>query len=220
MAAMWAVVPAKPLRTAKQRLAGVLSEKERRSLAGAMLSDVLRCLRGVEAVEGIVVVSSDPEVAKLAAARGARIAADENTGHTAAVECGIRALRAEGIAAALVLSADVPGVASGEIERLLLEHDRAAARGPAVTIVSDRRGDGTNAICCSPSDAIPFAFGLGSLQRHLDAARASGVAACVLEMRGIALDIDEPSDLEMLLATDAPCATVRYLRDTVRAGSA
>ena len=217
---MWAVVPAKPLRTAKQRLAGVLTEEERRSLARAMLSDVLRCLREVDAVEGIVVVSSDPEVAKLAAAHGTRIVADDNTGHTAAVDCGIRALRAEAVGAALVLSADVPGVASAEIERLLREHGRDAARGPAVTIVSDRRGDGTNAICCSPSDAIPFAFGLGSLQRHLDAARASRVAVRVLDLPGIALDIDEPGDLETLLATDAPCATARFLRDTVRAGSA
>ena len=217
---MWAVVPAKPLRTAKHRLAGVLSEAERRILARAMLTDVLRCLRGVGAVEGIVVVSSDPEVAELAATRGARIVADGNTGHTAAVECGIRALRAEGIHAALVLSADVPGVASAEIARLLLEHGRDAVRGPAVTIVSDRRGDGTNAICCSPSDAIPFAFGLGSLRRHLGAAHASGVAVRVLDLPGIALDIDEPGDLDMLLATDALSATTRYLRDTVRAGSA
>lgn len=217
---MWAVVPAKPLRTAKHRLAGVLSEAQRRFLARAMLTDVLRCLHGVRVVEGIVVVSSDPEVAELAATRGARIVADGNTGHTAAVECGIRALRAEAIHAALVLSADVPAVASGEIERLLLEHGRDAVRGPAVTIVSDRRGDGTNAICCSPSNAMPFAFGLGSLRRHLDAARASGVAVRVLDLPGIALDIDEPGDLDMLLATDALSATTRYLRDTVRAGSA
>jgi 2-phospho-L-lactate guanylyltransferase len=217
---MWAVVPAKPLRTAKQRLAGVFNEEERRSLARAMLADVLRCLDAVDVVQGIVVVSSDPEVAELAATRGARMVADENTGHTAAVECGIRALRAEGIGAALVLSADVPGVASGEIERLLVEHERDAARRPAVTIVSDRRGDGTNAICCSPSDAIPFAFGLGSLRRHLDAARTRGVAVRVLDLPGIALDIDEPSDLEMLLAKDSLSATARYLRGTVRAGSA
>jgi 2-phospho-L-lactate guanylyltransferase len=220
MAAMWAVVPAKPLRTAKRRLAGVLSEEERRSLARAMLSDVLRCLRGVDAVHGIAVVSSDPEVAEIAAMHGARIVADENAGHTAAVDCGIRALRAEGIGAALVLSADVPDVASGEIERLLREHERDAARGPAVTIVSDRRGDGTNAICCSPSDAIPFAFGLGSLRRHLDAAHARGVAVRVLDLPGIALDIDEPSDLEMLLAKDSFSATARYLRDTARVDSA
>lgn len=217
---MWAVVPAKPLRTAKQRLAHVLSEDERCNLARAMLADVLRCLSEVEAVAGILVVSTDPEVAEIAAAHGARTVTDADAGHTAAVECGTRALRGEGIEAALLLSADIPGGISGEIERLLLEHHTDAARGPAVTIVSDRRGDGTNAICCSPSDAIQFSFGLGSLRRHLEAARASGVAVRVLDLPGIALDIDEPGDLEMLLTTDTHSAASRYLRNALRVGFA
>jgi len=210
---MWAVVPAKRLREAKQRLAGVLSPGERHDLARAMLTDVLRCLSGIATLEGIVVVSGDPEIAEIAGSHRARVAADESAGHTAAVECGLRALRAQAANAALVLSADVPGISTAEVERLLAEHAQAAAKGTALTIVSDLRQDGTNAVCCSPLDAIRFSFGLGSLQRHLSAAREKGVAVTVLDLPSIALDIDEPEDLKALLASETQCGSARFLRE-------
>ena len=210
---MWAVVPAKRLREAKQRLAGVLSAEERRDLARAMLADVLRCLSGIATIEGILVVSGDPEIAAIARSHRATVAEDESAGHTAAVECGLRALRAQGANAAFVLSADVPGISAAEVECLLAEHARAAAKGPALTIVTDIRRDGTNAVCCSPLDAIRFSFGLGSLERHLSAARERGVAVTVLDLPGIALDIDEPEDLRALLASETRCESARYLRE-------
>jgi len=210
---MWAVVPAKRLREAKQRLAGVLSAEERYGLARAMLADVLCCLSGIAALREIVVVSADPEIAAIAAAFRARVVEDHGAGHTGAVECGLRALHKAGATAALVLSADLPCIATGEVERLLLEHARAAAKGPAVTIASDLRRDGTNAVCCSPVDAIPFSFGLGSLERHCAAACAKGIAVRVLDLPGIALDIDEPADLMTLLAAETPSGSARYLRE-------
>ena len=210
---MWAVVPAKRLCEAKQRLAGVLSAEERRDLARAMLADVLRCLSGIATIEGILVVSGDPEIAAIARSYGATVAEDESAGHTAAVECGLRVLRAQGANAALVLSADVPGISAAEVECLLAEHARAAAKGPALTIVTDIRRDGTNAVCCSPLDAIRFSFGLGSLERHLSAAHERGVAVTVLDLPGIALDIDEPEDLEALMALETQCHAARYLQE-------
>ena len=210
---MWAVVPAKRLREAKQRLAGVLAAEERRALARAMLCDVLRCLSGVAGLAGIIVVSGDPEVAELAGTNGAMVVADESAGHTVAVECGLRALRARSVDAALILSADLPCIVATEIEELLAKHARRAAMGPALTIATDLRRDGTNAACCTPLDAIRFSFGLGSLERHLAAAREKSVATAVLDLPGIALDIDEPEDLQALFALGRPCDTLRYLQE-------
>ena len=210
---MWAVVPAKRLREAKQRLAGVLAAEERHALARAMLGDVLRCLSGVAGLEGIVVVSGDPEVTELAGIKGVAVVADESAGHTAAVESGLRALRARSVDAALVISADLPSVAASEVEELLVMHARQAATGPALTIATDLRRDGTNAACCTPLDAIRFSFGLGSLERHLSAAREKSVSTAVLDLPGIALDIDEPEDLQALFASGRPCDTLRYLRE-------
>ena len=210
---MWAVVPAKRLREAKQRLAGALAAEERYALARAMLGDVLRCLSGIGRLEGIVVVSGDPEVAALVRPHGAAVIEDENAGHTAAVERGLDALRARSASAALVLSADIPCIFAAEVEELLAAHARNAVKGPALTIATDLRRDGTNAACCSPLDAIRFSFGLGSLERHLAAAREKGVVTAVLDLPGVALDIDEPEDLQALLTSGRPCDTARYLRE-------
>ena len=54
---MWAIVPIKTFERAKQRLANVLNEEERRSLMLAMARDVLTCLSKAKNLDGILIVS-------------------------------------------------------------------------------------------------------------------------------------------------------------------
>src|SRR5437016_3719044 len=81
-------VPVKDLVNAKQRLVPALEPTERRELARAMLSDVLAALRAAR-LDGVWVVTRDPEVVGLAAAFGAEPLASlgpvENSSHTSAV---------------------------------------------------------------------------------------------------------------------------------------
>src|SRR6266700_3813388 len=63
---IWAVVPAKDLAQAKQRLAGVLTPEERQGLAQAMLEDVLSALSGVPALAGLIVVTREAAFAATA----------------------------------------------------------------------------------------------------------------------------------------------------------
>ena len=63
---MWAIVPVKTFDRAKQRLANVLSEDERRSLMLAMARDVLTCLSTCSNLSGILIVSRAPEADALA----------------------------------------------------------------------------------------------------------------------------------------------------------
>ena len=65
---MWAIVPIKTFERAKQRLADVLNEEERRSLMLAMARDVLTCLSKAEHLTGILIVSRAPEADVLASA--------------------------------------------------------------------------------------------------------------------------------------------------------
>ena len=112
---MWAVVPVKRLGDAKQRLASVLGPDERRALFRAMLEDVLAVLTSTTGLDGIAVVSSDAEVAALAAQYGARLIADGvDQGHTAAVTAGARRLASEGVDAIFTLPGDCPQVAPAE----------------------------------------------------------------------------------------------------------
>ena len=70
----------------------------------------------------------------------------------------------------------------------------------------DRRRVGTNLLLCSPPHAIAPCFGGHSFERHLAAAAAAGVEARVLDVEDLALDLDEPSDLEYLQLQDGASA--------------
>ena len=70
---MWAVVPVKEIRQAKQRLALEMSTDERCRLVEAMLSDVLEALSRVDGFEGLLVVTRDAEAAAAAREQGASV---------------------------------------------------------------------------------------------------------------------------------------------------
>ena len=63
---MWAVVPLKNIRHAKQRLAPLLTPAERSELMLAMVTDVLTALTQTPGLAGILLVSRAPEAAELA----------------------------------------------------------------------------------------------------------------------------------------------------------
>ena len=69
----------------------------------------------------------------------------------------------------------------------------------AFTIVPARDRMGSNAVLCSPADAVPLRFGDDSFFPHLDAARARGIEPEVVRLPRIALDIDTPEDLALFL---------------------
>src|SRR6186997_1530146 len=112
--AIWAVVPVKRLSLAKQRLAPVLSRHERAELARTMLHDVLTTLCATPDVSRTVVVTADPEIAKLATLFDARVVGDSaETGVNAAVLLGLQAL--DSASAAVVVPADVPFATAADI---------------------------------------------------------------------------------------------------------
>lgn len=201
---MWAVVPVKDLRNAKQRLAGVLGADERQELFRAMLEDVLTTLAASAGLAGILVVTRDPEVRRLAERYGARVLIEQaNRGHTAASTLGAQTLAAEGVGM-VQLPADIPLVTPADIDAVLQAH-RAA---PAVTIAPSRDERGSNAVACSPADALPLRFGDDSFYPHLERTRGLGIEPEIVRRPGLALDVDTPADLAALLA--APSATRAY----------
>ena len=101
----------------------------------------------------------------------------------------------------LTVPGDIPLVTPAEITQLLAAHRPA----PAFTIAPSRDERGSNAIICSPPDAVPLRFGEDSFFPHLRAAEACGIRPTVLRLPGIALDVDTPEDLAAL--TLVPSAT-------------
>jgi 2-phospho-L-lactate guanylyltransferase len=210
-----AVVPVKDTAQAKRRLAGLLSQEQRRALALAMTEDVLRALASVGELAGILVVTADPTAAELARRFGAEVSAERaREGHTAAVTGAARQLAARGTAM-LALPGDIPLVEAADIRQLIAAHRPS----PAFSIGPARDELGSNAILCSPADAVPLRFGENSFFPHLAAARSRGIEPLVMTLPRIALDIDTPDDLALFMATPSASRT-RALLDRWNIGTA
>lgn len=204
--ATWAVVPAKRLAGALRRLAPALGRPVRRELQVAMLHDVFSACAGAHGLAGLLVVTSDPEVAARARRlAGARVIADHDPpqGMNGAVARGLGWAEEAGAEAALVLTADLPLALPEDVAAILA----AAPPGPSAVLVPSHDGTGTNAMLLRPPRAIAPRLGPGSLARHLALAARRGVVVERLERPRIALDIDTPRDLAALIARGEDCAT-------------
>jgi 2-phospho-L-lactate guanylyltransferase len=197
---LWAVVPVKERVSAKERLAPMLRPEMRQALALAMLEDVLAALTATPGIAGLLVVTVDREAGRLAANYGARlIEVGARDGHTGAVTAAARLLAAEQRSGMLTLPGDIPLVTPAEIARLLAAHLPA----PSFTIVPSHDEQGSNAIACSPPDAVPLRFGENSFYPHLQSAEMAGIRPNVVQLPGIALDIDNPGDLVSFMRIDS-----------------
>ncbi|HJQ59151.1 MAG TPA: 2-phospho-L-lactate guanylyltransferase [Vineibacter sp.] len=193
---IWAVVPVKKLDGAKQRLADLLTPEQRSALAEIMVSEVLAAIAAARGLAGILVVTVDPKITALATRIGARLLANgARDGHTGSVTAAVRLLAREGRAGMITLPGDIPAVTPAEIEAVLAAHRTA----PAFTIAPAHDDLGSNAVVCSPPDAVPLRFGENSFFPHLDAARRCGIEPTILRQPGIAMDIDHPPDLAAFL---------------------
>lgn len=192
---LWAIVPVKPLRRGKSRLASVLSEDERTDLNRNMLVNTIKTLKAVPEIDMILVVSRDPAALALAREFDARTVLEDGS-----PELNTALRRASKVAQAyqameiLVIPADLPLVKPEDIQSFL-QH---SGNPPEVIIAPDRRKDGTNALFINPADLIEFRYGKNSFNVHLDLAKRANARVEVVEMESIALDLDLPEDLDFL----------------------
>lgn len=191
-----AVLPVKRFDAAKQRLAGELPPARRIALARAMAADVLDALRAIPALDDVIVVSGEPAVLELAAAAGVRTLGDDDSGHSQAAAAGAAAAAAAGADRALLVPGDCPALDPDEIGALL----REAPPAPAVVVIPDRHGTGTNGLLLAGPRVIEPAFGPGSHARHLALAAAAGAAGTSRPVPSLAFDVDTAEDLAALAA--------------------
>lgn len=209
MTCIWGVLPVKDLADAKSRLAPLLTPEERRTLFPLMVEDVLSALATTRGLAGVLVLTRDTGAAALAQRYGARVEPEpENAGQSAAVTRAARLLAKEGAEGIVQLPGDVPLATAAEIEAVLAHHGAA----PAVTLVPAHDRRGSNCVAVSPPGLIAFRFGNDSFLPHLAEAEAAGVEARVLEMPGIALDVDTPEDLARLWRHGGSTRTHDWLR--------
>jgi 2-phospho-L-lactate guanylyltransferase len=174
-----------------------------------MFQDVLDAVAAVPELHGIAVVTADRDVAEIARRSGAEVWSEgAHDGHTGAVSAAARRLAATS-SAMLTLPGDIPLVSRIDISGVLAAHLSA----PAFTIVPAWDERGSNAIVCSPADVVPLRFGPNSYFPHLAAARAVGLTPTVVRNGAIALDVDEPSDLQRFMSKRSATRSWKLLED-------
>jgi len=176
------LVPVKRFTAAKGRLAGVLEDDDRARLAQWMASGVLETVADVPTF----VACDDDHVAEWATRMGAQVIWGAGLGLNGAVDDGVDHITSSGFDHVLVSHADLalPGA--------LLD---VASEG-CITLVPDRRHDGTNVMAFPAAHPIRAAYGGGSFARHLDQALAFG--SVPVEVRSdphLSLDLDTARDL-------------------------
>ena len=201
------LVPVKNLAGAKQRLSSILSPEQRLALAQAMCEDVLQTLARWQSRPSVAVVTSDSFARDLAARFNFDVVADDNSGETSAIETATAVCSARGASSTLVVPADIPLIESSELQKIA----DIAPPGGAV-LVPDAAGRGTNAAWRSPGDLFPLRFGNDSFLPHLSAAKATGLPCVVLELPGIARDVDRPEDLRELAAASGERRSQKLVR--------
>lgn len=191
---LWAIVPVKPLRRGKSRLASVLSPEERADLNQRLLAHTLGTLTAVESIEHVLVVSRDPAALALARDFGARTVQEKGT-----PDLNIALTRATILAkqyatsGVLIMPADLPLISPADVNALI----ECAGDPPVVVAAPDRRRDGTNALLVRPTGLIEYDFGPGSFQRHCERAKQAGARLEIFEHPALALDVDLPEDLAL-----------------------
>ena len=202
------LVPIKNLDGAKQRLSPVLELEERRALAAAMMEDVLEALASWGARPPVAVVTSDSHATALARHYSFDVIADSDTrSETDAIEHATREAMERGWTSTLVIPADIPLITADEVQTIV-----ASAPAEGTVLVPAADGRGTNAVLRSPASLFPLRFGNDSFLPHRRAAVDTGRPVVILELPGIALDVDRPDDLDELLARPGDRRSQRLLR--------
>jgi 2-phospho-L-lactate guanylyltransferase len=175
------LIPVKAFDRAKLRLAPALSPGRRAALARSMAERVVGASAGLP----VAVVCDDQEVAAWARGLGAEVIWEPGRGLNGAVQAGVAHLAAAGTHHVVVAAGDLP----------LATDLRWPTRFAGITIVPDRRHEGTNVIALPTRCGFRFSYGPGSFARHLHEARRLVVPVRVVHDSPLGWDVDVPADL-------------------------
>ncbi len=179
------LIPIKSFDVAKGRLAGALDLSQRAELARRMAAGVIAACHDLPTW----VVCDDHAVAHLAVGNGANVLWRPSRGLNRAVTDGVEFLTTEGYERVVVSHADLP---------LARDLTWVAASGPGVTIVPDRRNDGTNVMAIPTGVGFEFAYGVGSADLHEAEAVRLGIECRRIPNDELGWDVDLPEDLTAL----------------------
>jgi 2-phospho-L-lactate/phosphoenolpyruvate guanylyltransferase len=190
----YAVVAIKRRANCKSRLATALDAPARMQLVRLMLDHMLKSLSEAQTIRHVVVLSPERDTVST----GISVLTDSGDGLNEALGRARKALFDAGARELLILPADLPRVSSADID--LMVH---AGRAGKFAIAPDARGRGTNALFLESHSPFAFCFGDDSKRLHLKEAGRLGLSKCIVQVPGLALDVDLPGDLKSFVSQTA-----------------
>ena len=189
------LIPIKNLDFANERLSAVLNQKDRTALAYEMLKDVFEAGSQSTLPDKIAVVTLDKNAMLMADKLDFAIINEENQeSESSSVDYALKVCKEMGAESVLVIPGDAPLITAQDIDFVI---DKVKDH-PHVIMVPAADKLGTNAILRKPPDVITSMFGHDSFRKHKEQADDKNIPYEVYELPNIALDIDEPADIEQL----------------------
>jgi 2-phospho-L-lactate guanylyltransferase len=211
----WAIVPVKPFREGKSRLATELDEEQRWVLNRWLLEHTLQVLIENKQIDQTLITSRDSEVLAFARKHGAHTIHEDGISElNLAIERATHFVLQGYSESALILPTDLP-LLDQETLQALFDHKQPS---PSVIIVPDRHQKGTNALLVSPPGLIKYHFGIDSFKAHLMEASQNGNSVSIFNHPNLALDIDNPEDLHYLTKLNLPLPILEVLLNRNKVG--
>jgi 2-phospho-L-lactate guanylyltransferase len=173
-----------------------------------MFEDVSRAVAGAQKPDRIVMVTNVASAIERARELGWDVLIEESqVSESASVDWASRMLAERGFEVVMRLPADLPLVRPEDIDGLL----SVGLDSPGALIVPSCDGSGTNSIIRKPPTLFPSRFGPNSFALHQQEAARVGVECVIVKNDRIALDIDEPVDVELLFEKGGGTETLAAL---------
>jgi 2-phospho-L-lactate guanylyltransferase len=187
------LIPCKPLRDGKSRLAPVLSPAERQALCARLLRRSLALALALRPAGNIGVITPDAEATAIAAEYGVAAIDDGGAGLNEALQRGrdrIVEQTGEDVSA-LILPIDLPLATADAV-------GRAIGGDADVALAPDEQRRGTNLLYLGDRAlrSFRFAFGPDSFPVHRRWAEQAGFRVVMIDDPLLAFDIDRPEDYD------------------------
>jgi len=186
----WVVIPVKAPDACKTRLAGVLTEDERRALVSSMLQAVVAAAEAARGVDQVMLLGPS----RHGLPERLRLLDDPGGGLGAALASALAQASAAGVVRLVILPGDLPKLIPSDVEAL------ASLATREIGIAPDRAEAGTNALSLPLPQAADFSFRYGeaSCALHFAEAQRLRLPVRLIRTSGLGLDIDAPGDLAAL----------------------
>jgi 2-phospho-L-lactate guanylyltransferase len=205
---MWVILPVKHLQDSKIRLKDILSNEQRCRFSYLMLTDTLETLCSSDHVQGVMMISSDQSLSRLAEKYHAEfILTDKDSGYSKDAMDAITQLYQNDVDKIAIIPTDLPQLSHHDLKLL----DNAHQQG--ITLCAAEKDGGTNAFVFTPPLGIPLLFGLDSFKKHKQAAKDREITLNIVNATGVQRDIDRLDDLQWLSKQENGAEAWKYVKD-------